>query len=116
MIELQRYKKLINDNFSFMTIGDGIVPNYKLKPLQEKALTTNKFEEHYNNTITKGVGILTGFGDLECIDVDLKVFSTAKEKKDFWDTLISYCEDSILDFHEKFAITKTQNEGYHILY
>lgn len=116
MIELQRYKKLLNDGFSLMTIGDGKKPNYKWKPLQEKALTANEFEDRYNNPTTKGVGILTGYGHLECIDVDLKVFSTAKEKKDFWDIFISYLEDSILDFHDKFVITKTQNEGFHILY
>ena len=89
MIELQRYKKLLNDGFSLMTIGDGKKPNYKWKPLQEKALTAKEFENRYNNPTTKGVGILTGYGHLECIDVDLKVFSTAKEKKDFWDIFLS---------------------------
>lgn len=116
MIKLQRYKRLLNEGFSLMTIGDGKQPNYKWKELQENPLSLDEFEKRYNNPNTKGVGILTGFGDLECIDVDLKVFSTAIEKKDFWETLISYLEDSILDFHDKFAITKTQNEGYHIIY
>lgn len=116
MIELQRYKRLINEGFSLMTIGEGKKPNYKWKELQKNPLNEEEFERRFNNPTTKGVGILTGYGDLECIDVDLKVFSTAMEKKDFWETLISYLEDSILDFHDKFIITKTQNEGYHILY
>lgn len=116
MIGIQRYQRLLNEGFSLMTIGEGKVPNYKWKPLQDKALTFSEFEKRYNNPSTKGVGIITGYGDLECIDVDLKVFSTAKEKKDFWEIFLSYLEDSILDFYDKFVITKTQNEGFHILY
>jgi len=65
---------------------------------------------------TEHVGIVTGFGFLECLDVDLKVFSTAKEQKEWWDEFISFVEDNILDFHDKFVITKTRNAGFHILY
>jgi len=59
---------------------------------------------------------VTGFEHLECIDVDLKVFSTAKEQKEFWDEYIGYLKDNILDFEEKIVIYKTRNAGYHLLY
>src|SRR5690606_13676585 len=57
-----------------------------------------------------------GFNYLECVHVDLKVFSTAREQKEWWDEFLPFVEDNILDFHDKFTITKTKNAGYHILY
>src|SRR5690554_2146245 len=116
MIALEKCNKLLNDGFSLLTVGNEKIPNLKWKELQKKSLTLPEFETRYNNPTTNGIGIITGFDYLEVVDVDLKVFSTAKEKKDYWETLMAYCEDSILDFHEKFVITKTQNEGFHILY
>lgn len=132
MIALEKCNKLLNDGFSLITVGESKMPNYTWKKCQSKALTLSQFEKRYGYKggffyknkegenvelpPTNAIGIVTGYDYLECIDVDLKVFSTAKEKKDFWETLMAYCEDSILDFHEKFTITKTQNEGYHILF
>lgn len=116
MIELTKCNKLLDDGFSLITIGDDKVPNNRWKAQQNKQLSKKEFENYYNLPSTKGVGIVTGFDYLEVVDVDLKVFSTAKEQKEFWETLISYLEDSILDFNEKFTITKTKNKGYHILY
>ena len=60
--------------------------------------------------------MITGFEYLECIDCDLKVFSTAKEQKEFWEEYTGYLKDNILDFEDKFVIYKTKNAGYHILY
>ena len=62
------------------------------------------------------MGIITGFEDLEVVDVDLKVFSTTTEKIDFWNELLELLRDAIFDFDEKFVIYKTKNAGYHILY
>ena len=116
MIELTKCNKLLEEGFSLITIGDKKIPNTKWKDQQDKALSKEQFENHYNLPTTKGVGIVTGFDHLEVIDVDLKVFSTAQEQKDFWELLLTYLEDSIIDFHEKFCITKTKNKGFHILY
>jgi hypothetical protein len=116
MITLEKCNKLLEEGFSLITIGEGKTPNTKWKEQQEKALTKQEFEKRFNLTTTEGVGMVTGFNYLEVIDVDLKVFSTAQEQKDFWEELISYLEDSIIDFYDKFCITKTKNKGYHILY
>jgi len=95
---------LLLEKFSLLTVGEDKTPNFSWKDLQTKKLTTTKFLEQYNYKggkfkkdqteipATKNVGIITGFEDLECIDVDLKVFSTAKEKTDFWDEFISNLE------------------------
>ena len=100
--------------------------------ISETAFTSEQFEfvyeykgglHHWNNSpkkttipATQGAGIITGYDYLEVIDVDLKVFSTAKEQNEFWEIFISYLEDSILDFHEKVVIAKTRNNGFHLLY
>ena len=100
--------------------------------ISETALTKEQFEflydyngglYHWNNApkktnipATQGAGIITGYDYLEVIDVDLKVFSTGKEQKEFWEVFLSYLEDNILDFHEKVVIAKTRNNGFHLLY
>ena len=119
---------LLLEKFSLLTVGEDKTPNFAWKELQTKKLTSTKFLEQYNYKggitkkdgleipATKNVGIITGYEDLECIDVDLKVFSTAKEKTDFWEEFISYLNDNILDFYEKVVVYKTKNDGYHLLY
>jgi hypothetical protein len=132
MIELSICNNLLDQGFSLVTVSNKKVPNYKWKKLQTKPLTKKEFYKRYNYKggfffegksgekielpPTENVGLITGFADIEAVDVDLKVFSTAREQKDFWELLITYLEDSIFDFHDKFVITKTMNSGYHILY
>ena len=125
------YLKLLN-KFSLLTVGDDKIPNFGWKKLQTQKLTKEQFLTNYQYSGgktftdsdgvikeikgTKNVGIITGFEDLEVIDIDLKVFSTAKEKTDFWNEYLNYLKDNILDFEDKFVIYKTMNDGYHILY
>ena len=125
------YLKLL-DKFSLLTVGDDKIPNFGWKKLQTQKLTKEQFLINYQYSGgktftdsdgviteikgTKNVGIITGFEDLEVIDIDLKVYSTAKEKTDFWNEYLSYLKDNILDFDDKFVIYKTMNDGYHILY
>jgi len=61
-------------------------------------------------------GLITGFNYLEVLDIDLKVLSTAKEQLEWWAEFLSFLQDNILDFNDKFVIKKTKNNGYHILY
>jgi len=124
----QNKLKLFYDNFSLITVGDDKVPNFPWKAQQTQRLEYDKFMRHYNYKggifrkdkteipATTNFGIVTGFDDLECVDIDLKVFSTAKEQKDFWDEYTGYLRDNILDFDDKVVIYKTKNAGYHILY
>jgi len=112
MIENGFYAKLAQLGLSVIPISDDKIPIGAWKDYQEKHRTE---EEVLQSKFNKW-GLVTGYKDLECIDVDLKVFSTTKEKIDFWDELIGLLQDSIFDFDEKFVIYKTQNAGYHILY
>ncbi len=131
MLEVNKTLKFL-DHFSVITVGDNKIPNFSWTKHQTKKITVQKLTEQLqykggktwtdNDNVTHeikattGFGLVTGFEDLEVIDVDLKVFSTAKEQKDFWEEFIGYLHDNILDFEDKFVVYKTKNAGYHIIY
>lgn len=114
-MELQKTLKFL-EYFSIITIGDSKVPNVSWKQQQTEKLTAEQFTTNFNLQTTKGFGIVTGFEDLEVIDIDLKVFSTAQEQRAFWDEFLQNLKDNILDFDDKIAVYKTKNAGYHLLY
>lgn len=129
-MELNKVLKFL-DYFSIITVGANKVPNFGWKKYQTEKISLDKFSYQYEYKggktyekdgirheipATDNFGIVTGFEDLEVIDIDLKVFSTAKEKKDFWKEYLENLQDNILDFEDKFVIYKTKNDGYHILY
>lgn len=127
MIETAKAIKFL-EKFSIITVSDNKIPNFPWKQQQSEKLTVEKFIKNYeykggiikkdNTEIPKtdNFGIVTGYDDLECLDIDLKVFSTAPEQREFWNEFLQNLEDNILDFKEKFVIYKTKNAGYHILY
>lgn len=114
-MKLDNYLKFL-EFFSLITVGDKKIPNHKWKPQQSIKLSPEEFSKHYNSPTTQSVGIVTGFEDLEVVDVDLKVLSTTTEKDSFWKEFTSLLKDAIFDFDKKFVIYKTMNAGYHILY
>ena len=127
-IPIEKCYRLLDEGYSLITLRDGKVPNLSWGEAMKKPLTKDKFHRNYNYSggwttkegepikATNGVGLVTGYADVEVMDVDLKVFSTAQEKKDFWDEYLSFLKAEILDFDDKFVLYKTQKEGYHILY
>lgn len=120
------------EHFSVITVGENKIPNFAWTKQKTAKLSPDKLLEQleykggkrwtdadgvvHEVKPTTGFGLVTGFEDLEVIDIDLKVFSTAKEQKDFWEEFKGYLSDNILDFEDKFVIYKTRNAGYHILY
>jgi hypothetical protein len=130
-MENQKVLKFL-DNFSVITVGENKVPNFGWSKQQTEKLSVQKLSEQleykggkkwtdkdgvvHEIKPTTGFGLVTGFEDLEVIDVDLKVFSTAKEQKEFWNEYLQNLKDNILDFEDKFVIYKTKNSGYHIIY
>lgn len=122
MIALANCNRLLDEGFSLITVSDNKIPNFAWKEQQTKALTKEQFEKRYffngSDKIRKtdNIGLVTGYNDIECIDVDLKVFSTVKEQREFWNEYLDFIKDNILDFDDKFVIYKTKNAGYHILY
>lgn len=130
-MENQKILKFL-ENFSVITVGENKIPNFSWTKQQTTKLTPQKLTEYleykggktwtdkdgviHEIKATTGFGLVTGYDFLEVLDIDLKVFSTAKEQKEFWEEFYGYLQDNILDFEEKFAIYKTKNAGYHILY
>jgi len=116
MLTLERARQLIDCNLSLIPIGDNKTPWIKWKTHQTQIVTKDKFEQYYSNEVTKGIGICTGYNNLEVIDIDLKILPSLKEQQDFWNEYISFLKDNIDMFEDKFVIYKTINNGYHILY
>ena len=117
MTELFEINKLINKGFSLITADKNKRPLGSWKDAQTNATDVDAFKNQFLSKGSEGVcGLVTGFNDLEVMDVDLKVFSTAQEKKEWFGEYISFLQDNIMDFDDKFVIYKTKNEGYHILY
>ena len=114
-MDLNKYLKYLQ-YFSLITVTKDKIPNFKWKEQQSRKLSPEEFTKHYKNQTTDNVGIVTGFEDLEVIDVDLKVFSTTTEKTNFWNEYLSLLKEAIFDFDKKFVIYKTRNAGFHILY
>lgn len=113
---LQSCLTLLNNGFSLITVSENKQPNIKWKEYQTQAMTADAFENFYNLPNTHGVGIVTGFDNLEVIDIDLKVYQSPKERHDFWAEFLKLLKDNIYDFESKFVIVKTRNAGYHIIY
>jgi hypothetical protein len=77
--ESKNYLKYLQ-YFSLITVTSEKIPNHKWKEQQTKRLSPEEFQRHLENPTTDNVGIVTGFEDLEVLDIDLKVFSTTSEK------------------------------------
>lgn len=122
--------KILNylKSFSLITVGENKRPNFSWKINQTEKISPDKLIKHLNYKggifkkdgieiqPTVGIGVVTGFEFLECIDVDTKVFSTQIEMNEFWNEYYSTLKDSIINFDEKFVIYQTKSGGYHILY
>ena len=111
-MELHYLKKLAESGFSVIPCKETKAPDGAWKKYQEVARSPEEVELLKSPKF----GIVTGFNNLEVIDVDLKVFATLKEQKEFWDEYIGFLKDNIDDFDKKFVIKKTLNKGFHILY
>ena len=85
MVELHEINKLINKGFSLITADKNKRPLSSWKDAQTKATDVETFKSQFLSKGSEGVcGLVTGFNDLEVMDVDLKVFSTAQEKKEWF--------------------------------
>lgn len=116
MITLEQCYNLLNDGYSLITIGEKKIPNTRWKSQQTEQLTKEEFKRHYELSTTNGVGIVTGFNNLEVFDVDTKILPSQEEKDLFWDEYLQLLRDNIDSFDEKVVIYKTKSGGYHLIY
>ena len=111
-MEKSYLKLLANRGYSIIPCKADKSPVGSWKSNQTKARTL----EEIDALNCELYGLVTGYNNLEVIDIDCKVIQDFHEQKAFWSEFISFLEDNIDDFYKKFVIKKTKNKGYHILY
>lgn len=116
MISLDYCNKLLQCNLSLLVSDKSKKPIHSWHDLQNKPATKEQFEKYYNLPDAGNIGILTGYNNIEVIDIDLKIIPGLQEQQAFWNELRSFIADNIDDFDNKFVIYKTINNGYHIIY
>ena len=90
MISLEQCYGLLSKGFSLITVAENKIPNFSWKKYQSEQINKQTLQFQYNYKggqikkdgteipKTENIGIVTGYDYLECIDVDLKVFSTTR--------------------------------------
>jgi len=111
-MEKHYLKKLAENGFSVIPCAENKAPIGAWKKYQTEARTAEQIE----SLTSPKFGIVTGYNNLEVIDVDCKVLFSLKEQKEFWDEFLGFLTDNIDEFDKKFVVKKTLNKGYHILY
>lgn len=79
-------------------------------------LSLIEIEKDYEDNKTVGFCLITGFNDLEVIDIDTKILNTKKEKDAFIKEYFDLLENHISNFYDKVCVVETQSGGFHILY
>lgn len=111
-MEIHYLKKLAENGFSIIPCREDKAPLGAWKKYQSEARTPSDIEL----LTSPKFGLVTGYNNLEVIDIDCKVLSSLKEQKEFWEEFLGFLTDNIDDFDNKFIVKKTLNKGYHILY
>ena len=111
-MEKSYLKLLASKGYSIIPCKPDKSPEGAWKSNQTKARTVEE-DDALNCEL---YGLVTGYNNLEVIDIDCKVITDFHEQKSFWSEFIAFLSDNIEDFYKKFVIKKTKNKGYHILY
>jgi hypothetical protein len=105
-------RKLASEGYSIIPVEEDKRPKGAWKKYQKEHRSPDEVEVLDSPLY----GLICGYNDVECIDVDLKVIVGLKEQKEWWAEFLQFLEDNIEDFMSKVTIVKTKNAGFHILY
>jgi len=111
------YRNLLDYNLSVFPIiekNGQQKPNGSWKHYQTDIAGKEQINEWYDNAVA--FALITGYGDVEAIDVDTKVLKTQKDKDIFVDEYFGLLENHIIDFWNKVSLVETQSGGYHLIY
>jgi len=112
-VKIERALGLLQKNYSIIPIGPKKIPACKWSKYMKERITEEELRKYSSS---EGFGIVTGYNNVEAIDVDLKVLSTLTEQQNFWKEYYNFLKDNIEDFDKKVVIRKTKNNGYHLIY
>lgn len=114
------YNKLNAVDLSIIPIKEiqgGHKPNLSSwKPFHSNKASKEQIKLWHDEKENVSFALLTGYNDVECIDIDNKVIKDSKQKQDFNNEYFELLENHIDNFYEKFCIVQTQSGGFHILY
>ncbi len=106
---LEAGKRYLKNGLSIMIISADKVPVHKWKELEKKQMTVSELEKYIKYRDAIGIGIITGYNDIEVLDFDLKYDDTG--------TLMQEYEAKIpLELKDKMVIVQTRSGGYHWSY
>jgi len=112
MINKSYLRKLAGQGYSIIPVDQDKRPIGSWKQYQ----TSNRSPDDVESLNSPLFGLVTGYNDVEVIDIDLKVIVGLQQQKKWWQEYLSFIKDNIEDFEDKVVIAKTRNAGYHILY
>ena len=112
MISKSYLRKLAGQGYSIIPVDQDKRPIGSWKQYQ----TSNRSADEVEALSSPLYGLVTGYNDVEVIDIDLKVIVGLPQQKKWWAEYLSFIKDNIEDFEDKVVIAKTRNAGYHILY
>jgi hypothetical protein len=101
-------KNLIALGFNIIALNDDKTPKKAWKEFQDKPVYSCVESNYY--------GLITGYNDVECVDIDLKVLPSKQERDLFMKNLINDIDNHIEDYKKKLVIKKTRSGGYHLIY
>lgn len=114
------YIKLINSKKSIIPIQE-FKGNHKPNLFSWDSFKTQpanllQLNQWHKDKKTVSFALITGYDDIEAIDIDSKILKTKQERDSFLKEYFNLLNTHIDDFYKKFCIVQTQSGGYHILY
>ena len=119
------YTNLINNDISIIPIKEftdksgntNHKPNlFSWEAFKTASANMLQVSQWYADNKTVSFGLITGFNDIEAIDIDSKILKTKQERDGFLKEYFSLLDSNIDNFYKKFCIVQTQSGGFHILY
>lgn len=101
-------KQLILLGYNVISLNEDKTPKKAWKDFQDKPVN-NIIESNY-------YGLICGYNDVECIDIDLKVLPSKGDRDKFIKELASLIDNHIEDYKKKLVIKKTRSGGFHFIY
>jgi len=118
--DLGFYQKLAENNLSIIPIKEiegGHKPNlHKWSEFQNNVVSDDVLKNWHNDTQTTSFGLVTGYNDVEVIDIDSKILPTKKDRDSFLNEYFNLLINHIDNFYEKICLVQSQSGGFHILY
>jgi hypothetical protein len=114
-IKSDRAKSLLSAGFSVIVVDEKKMPVHKWKEFQQRQPTAKEIEDFMSRPSAWRFGYPCGYGDLFCVDIDLKVLPM-ELRASMFDEFIKFVRDNIDGFDKKVAVHKTMNFGYHFSY